>query len=54
MDRPATARHSFGLKRAEVLGAQVNGLLLVGVSVWIIVEAVGPARPTGRRRRAAA
>jgi cobalt-zinc-cadmium efflux system protein len=41
MDRPATARHSFGLKRAEVLGAQVNGLLLVGVSIWIVVEAVG-------------
>jgi cobalt-zinc-cadmium efflux system protein len=41
MVRPATARHSFGLKRAEVLGAQVNGLLLVGVSVWIIVEAIG-------------
>ncbi len=41
MNRPATTRHSFGLKRAEVLGAQVNGLLLVGVSVWIIVEAVG-------------
>ena len=41
MVRPATARHSFGLKRAEVLGAQVNGLLLVAVSVWIIVEAIG-------------
>ncbi|MGZ4681290.1 MAG: cation diffusion facilitator family transporter [Acidimicrobiales bacterium] len=41
MDRPATARHSFGLKRTEVLGAQVNGLLLVAVSMWIIVEAVG-------------
>jgi cobalt-zinc-cadmium efflux system protein len=41
MNRPATNRHSFGLKRAEVLGAQVNGLLLVGVSVWIIVEAIG-------------
>jgi cobalt-zinc-cadmium efflux system protein len=39
--RPATSRHSFGLKRAEVLGAQVNGLLLVGVSVWIIYEAIG-------------
>jgi cobalt-zinc-cadmium efflux system protein len=39
--RPATTRHSFGLKRAEVLGAQVNGLLLVGVSAWIIVEAIG-------------
>jgi cobalt-zinc-cadmium efflux system protein len=40
MDRPATDRHSFGLKRAEVLGAQFNGVVLVGVSVLIIVEAV--------------
>ncbi len=40
MERPATARHSFGLKRAEVLGAQFNGVVLVGVSVLIIVEAV--------------
>jgi cobalt-zinc-cadmium efflux system protein len=40
MDRPATARHSFGLKRAEVLGAQFNGVVLVGVSVLIIVEAI--------------
>ena len=39
--RPATTRHSFGLKRAEVLGAQVNGLILVAVSAWIIVEAIG-------------
>ena len=40
MDRPATARHTFGLKRAEVLGAQFNGVVLVGVSVLIIVEAI--------------
>lgn len=37
--RPATSRHSFGMKRAEVLGAQVNGLILVLISGWIIVEA---------------
>jgi cobalt-zinc-cadmium efflux system protein len=40
MNRPATARHSFGLKRAEVLGAQFNGVVLAGVSVLIIVEAI--------------
>jgi len=39
--RPATSRHSFGMKRAEVLGAQVNGLILVAVSAWIIFEAIG-------------
>jgi cobalt-zinc-cadmium efflux system protein len=40
MSRLPTRRHSFGLKRAEVLGAQVNGLLLVVVSGWIIYEAI--------------
>ena len=38
--RPATPSRSFGLKRAEILAALANGLLLVGVAVWIIVEAV--------------
>jgi cobalt-zinc-cadmium efflux system protein len=40
VDRPATARHSYGLQRAEVLGAQANGLTLVAVAGWIIFEAV--------------
>ena len=38
--RPSTARHTFGLERAEVLGALVNGLALLAASVWIIVEAL--------------
>jgi cobalt-zinc-cadmium efflux system protein len=38
--RPATRSHSYGLARAEVVGAQLNGLLLVGASVWIVTEAV--------------
>jgi len=37
--RPATARHSYGLQRAEVLGAQLNGLALLAASAWIIFEA---------------
>jgi cobalt-zinc-cadmium efflux system protein len=40
LDRPATAKHSYGLQRAEVLGAQANGLTLLAVAGWIIVEAV--------------
>lgn len=40
LTRPATRAHSYGLARAEVMGAQLNGLLLVGASVWIAVEAV--------------
>lgn len=38
--RPATARHSFGFKRAEILAALINGVLLVVVSIWVIVEAI--------------
>jgi cobalt-zinc-cadmium efflux system protein len=40
LTRPASARHTFGLQRAEVLGAQVNGLLLAGGALWIVLEAV--------------
>ncbi len=39
--RPATSRRTFGYKRAEILAALANGVLLVVVSVWIIVEAIG-------------
>lgn len=40
MGRPASTRHSFGLQRAEVLGAQANGLLLLVSAVVIAVEAI--------------
>jgi cobalt-zinc-cadmium efflux system protein len=39
--KPASARHTFGLQRAEVLGAQANGLALVAVAGWIIFRALG-------------
>lgn len=38
--RRATTRHTYGLQRAEVLGAQVNGLLLLVMAGWIMFEAV--------------
>ena len=38
--RRPTARHTFGFERAEVLAAQVNALLLVGVMAWIVPEAI--------------
>lgn len=41
MVRPATQRHSYGFQRAEVLGGQLNGILLVVVAGWISIEAVG-------------
>jgi cobalt-zinc-cadmium efflux system protein len=38
---PAGGRRTFGYQRSEVLAALVNGLLLVAVSVFIAVEAIG-------------
>lgn len=37
--RPASARHTYGLLRSEVLAAQANGLLLVVTGGWVLVEA---------------
>ncbi|HEX7255538.1 MAG TPA: cation diffusion facilitator family transporter [Gaiellaceae bacterium] len=37
--RPSTPQRTFGYHRAEVLAALVNGLVLVGLAIWIFVEA---------------
>ena len=37
--RPADAKRSYGYRRFEVLAAWVNGLLLSGLALWIMVEA---------------
>ncbi|MGD9696451.1 MAG: cation diffusion facilitator family transporter [Thermoleophilia bacterium] len=37
--RPATSRHSFGLRRAEILAALFNGITLVLIAAWIFYEA---------------
>jgi len=39
VDRPASVRHSYGFRRAEVLGALLNGLLLIGAAGWVLLEA---------------
>jgi cobalt-zinc-cadmium efflux system protein len=39
--RPASKTWSFGLKRAEILAAAVNGVTLLVVAVVVLVEAVG-------------
>lgn len=36
--RPATARMSFGWRRAEILAALANGVALVAVGIWILIE----------------
>ncbi len=39
-ERLPTKTKTFGYHRAEILAAFINGLLLVGVSIWIFREAV--------------
>jgi cobalt-zinc-cadmium efflux system protein len=38
--RPPTARRTFGYARAEILAAMVNAVILFGMSVFIVVEAI--------------
>jgi cobalt-zinc-cadmium efflux system protein len=38
-ERPASPRRTFGYHRAEVLAALTNGVLLLAVAVYILVEA---------------
>jgi cobalt-zinc-cadmium efflux system protein len=38
--RPASERHSYGWARAEVIGAMLNGLLMLPVVVLLVIEAV--------------
>jgi cobalt-zinc-cadmium efflux system protein len=45
--RPETSARTFGYKRAEVLAALANGVLLVALAVWIFVEAVMRLRDPG-------
>ena len=45
--RPATLQRTFGDKRAEVLAALANGVLLVALAIWIFVEAVMRLRDPG-------
>lgn len=38
--RPSTPEHSYGQHRFQVLAALVNGGVLIGIVVWIVVEAM--------------
>ena len=38
--RPPSERASYGYARAEVLGAFINALLMLGIVAWIAIEAV--------------
>lgn len=39
VERPGSRRHTYGLLRAEALAAQLNAVLLIGVAVWVFIEA---------------
>lgn len=49
--RPRTLKHTFGLKRAEILAAIINASTLIIISFFLIEEAIGrfatPTRITG-------
>ncbi|MBZ4485954.1 cation diffusion facilitator family transporter [Microbacterium sp. cx-55] len=38
--RPANDRRTFGYQRAEVFGALINGIILIGLSLWVAFEAI--------------
>jgi cobalt-zinc-cadmium efflux system protein len=38
--RPAKGRFTYGLKRVEILSAQANGLTLLLLAAWFIIEAI--------------
>ncbi|MGC9665278.1 cation diffusion facilitator family transporter [Planosporangium sp. 12N6] len=39
--RPATGRRTFGWARVEILAAAVNGLVLAGMGVYVLIEGAG-------------
>jgi cobalt-zinc-cadmium efflux system protein len=39
--RPATRRRSYGMARAEILAALLNGAVLIALTAWVVVEAIG-------------
>ena len=38
--RPPDSKRSFGYQRLQILAAFVNGITLIGIVVWILIEAV--------------
>jgi cobalt-zinc-cadmium efflux system protein len=45
--KPATPERTYGYKRAEVLAALANGVMLVALAIWIFVEAAMRLRDPG-------
>jgi cobalt-zinc-cadmium efflux system protein len=45
--KPSTPERTYGYKRAEVLAALANGVMLVALAIWIFVEAAMRLRDPG-------
>jgi cobalt-zinc-cadmium efflux system protein len=39
--RPADQRKTYGYLRWEILAALINGAALIGIAVWVVIEAIG-------------
>ena len=42
--QPVTPRKTYGYLRWEILAALINGATLLGLSAWIVIEAIGRFR----------
>lgn len=40
-ERPTTLRNTYGFRRGEIIAAALNGLMLVVIVIWIVIEAIG-------------
>jgi cobalt-zinc-cadmium efflux system protein len=38
-ERPATSERTYGYYRTEILAALANAVVLIGISVWVVIEA---------------
>lgn len=38
-EKPGTEKHTFGMKRAEIVAAAMNSGVLIGISLWLLYEA---------------
>lgn len=43
-DKPVTKKSTFGYKRAETLAALINSVALIGISIYLVFEAIGLIR----------
>ena len=40
-ERPTTLKNTYGYRRGEIIAAALNGLTLVAIVLWILIEAIG-------------